>query len=298
MNTALRLAEALIACRSVTPDDAGCQRLVAERLGAAGFACESLDAGDAAARVTNLWALHRGPRPGPTLVLAGHTDVVPPGPMDREPRPFVPTHRDFRFRPRRADMTAIGYGRRLRTFVAVAADHAQRCLCCSQRTSKPGCMQPRSARMIARRDVDPSLSSTDDSAAVGAPSRSRADLSLRLVFNGVQGPVPIRVARTLSSAGARCGCVHSWEPATPFPPTSFQVSNVTPCTVAGMSFRLMLCHANFRFGPRRRGVSPSCVAVCNAMASTIASTYLGGEPFLRRRHVCTPRWPGRSNTSR
>ncbi|MBE0549408.1 MAG: succinyl-diaminopimelate desuccinylase, partial [Rubrivivax sp.] len=74
-NAALRLTEALIACRSVTPADGGCQALLVRGLAGAGFECESLDAGPPEARVSNLWACHRGGRPGPTLVLAGHTDV-------------------------------------------------------------------------------------------------------------------------------------------------------------------------------------------------------------------------------
>ncbi|WP_342128756.1 succinyl-diaminopimelate desuccinylase [Hydrogenophaga sp. OTU3427] len=95
----LRLAEALIACPSVTPADAGCQAMLAERLAPLGFACETLESGPDDFRVTNLWAK----RPGrainglaaPTLVFAGHTDVVPTGPLSQwGSDPFVPTHRD------------------------------------------------------------------------------------------------------------------------------------------------------------------------------------------------------------
>lgn len=68
------LAQALIRRPSVTPDDAGCQALIAERLTSAGFAVESLRFG----KVDNLWARHGGGEP--SLVFAGHTDVVPPGP--------------------------------------------------------------------------------------------------------------------------------------------------------------------------------------------------------------------------
>jgi succinyl-diaminopimelate desuccinylase len=85
------LAEQLIRCRSVTPEDGGCQRVLAERLGPLGFDCETIEAGG----VTNLWAIRRGARPGPTLVFAGHTDVVPTGPLDQwHSDPFVPTERD------------------------------------------------------------------------------------------------------------------------------------------------------------------------------------------------------------
>ncbi|MGE5118140.1 MAG: succinyl-diaminopimelate desuccinylase, partial [Betaproteobacteria bacterium] len=79
MSRTLALLEALIARRSTTPDDAGCQALIAERLAPLGFDCETLAFGPEDARVTNLWALRRGAGAGPTLVFAGHTDVVPTG---------------------------------------------------------------------------------------------------------------------------------------------------------------------------------------------------------------------------
>ena len=92
---ALALAEALIARASVTPEDGGCQILIAERLTALGFACETLVCGPADFRVTNLWAIRRGAKPGPTLAFAGHTDVVPTGPLAQwSSDPFVPTHRN------------------------------------------------------------------------------------------------------------------------------------------------------------------------------------------------------------
>ena len=70
---------------SVTPEDAGCQALLASRLEALGFECESMPFGD----VTNLWA-RRG-KDGPVLCFAGHTDVVPPGPLEEwNTDPFEP----------------------------------------------------------------------------------------------------------------------------------------------------------------------------------------------------------------
>ena len=83
------LARALITRPSVTPDDAGCQDLVAARLAAAGFRCERLDFG----AVKNLWATHGDG--GEVLCFLGHTDVVPPGPRaDWASDPFVPDERD------------------------------------------------------------------------------------------------------------------------------------------------------------------------------------------------------------
>jgi len=87
----LELAERLIACRSLTPDDGGALDMIAARLTPAGFACERIDRGP----VRNLWA-RRG-NAAPLICLAGHVDVVPPGPVDRwTSDPFSPTRRDGR----------------------------------------------------------------------------------------------------------------------------------------------------------------------------------------------------------
>lgn len=85
----LDLAKALIARPSVTPDDAGCQEMLIQRLSAIGFECETLQFGE----VTNLWA-RRG-KASPILAFAGHTDVVPTGPLDDwQSDPFIPVIRD------------------------------------------------------------------------------------------------------------------------------------------------------------------------------------------------------------
>ena len=96
MTRTLQLTEQLVSRPSVTPNDGGCQRLIAERLKALGFDCEAIDSGPESFRVANLWA--RGGRRGAdakTLVFAGHTDVVPTGPLEQwSSDPFTPTHRD------------------------------------------------------------------------------------------------------------------------------------------------------------------------------------------------------------
>ena len=85
MSQALELTRELIARRSVTPADEGCQPLLAQRLARIGFLIEPLIYGN----VTNLWA-RRG-RSGPLFCFAGHTDVVPTGPLDEwQSDPFVP----------------------------------------------------------------------------------------------------------------------------------------------------------------------------------------------------------------
>ena len=89
MNPTLALTEELIRRRSVTPDDDGCQALVAARLASLGFRAETI----ASSGVTNVW-LRRGTT-SPVFVFAGHTDVVPTGPLEQwHSDPFTPTIRD------------------------------------------------------------------------------------------------------------------------------------------------------------------------------------------------------------
>ena len=113
MSSTLRLAEELISKPSVTPLDAGCLELLTTRLEGIGFACERIDSGPADFRVSNLWAKFKGfgavaqvnrasaaissiatAAPPKILVFAGHTDVVPTGPLDQwHSHPFTPSHR-------------------------------------------------------------------------------------------------------------------------------------------------------------------------------------------------------------
>ncbi len=114
MSSTLRLAEQLISRPSVTPDDADCQAMLIARLAPLGFQCETIVSGPENFRVTNLWAKREGfshpaqsgraqeatkliadsARPK-TLVFAGHTDVVPTGPLEQwHSHPFTPSHRN------------------------------------------------------------------------------------------------------------------------------------------------------------------------------------------------------------
>jgi succinyl-diaminopimelate desuccinylase len=96
MSLTLDLVEQLIARPSVTPDDAQCLSLIGSRLSAIGFECERMDQGPEKARVSNLWAIKRSAAPhAKTFVFAGHTDVVPTGPLELwASDPFTPTHRE------------------------------------------------------------------------------------------------------------------------------------------------------------------------------------------------------------
>jgi len=89
MSKTLAITEQLIALDSVTPEDKGCQRTLISLLEPLGFQCETIQSGE----VTNLWA-RRGTTK-PLVVFAGHTDVVPTGPVNQwQSAPFTPTHRD------------------------------------------------------------------------------------------------------------------------------------------------------------------------------------------------------------
>ena len=101
MSPTLKLSEQLIARPSVTPEDAGCLALLTSRLAPLGFACEAMDSGPESFRVQNLWSKRpsahdgKGLAASKTIVFAGHTDVVPTGPVAQwGSDPFVPTQRD------------------------------------------------------------------------------------------------------------------------------------------------------------------------------------------------------------
>ena len=95
----LRLTEQLLSMPSPTPADGGCQALMAARLAPLGFVCETIESGPADFRVTNLWAkracTHANAKSPKTLVFAGHSDVVPTGPLAQwDSPPFSPSHRE------------------------------------------------------------------------------------------------------------------------------------------------------------------------------------------------------------
>lgn len=94
MSRTLQLAEQLISRPSITPEDAGCLELLAERLQVLGFQCERMDGGPDTFRVHNLWAVRRtGHANAKTVMFAGHTDVVPTGPVAQWSHPpFTPTY--------------------------------------------------------------------------------------------------------------------------------------------------------------------------------------------------------------
>ena len=300
---ALRLAEALVACRSLTPADAGCQDLVAQHLRAAGFVCEALPAGPESARVSNLWATHSGTRPGPTLVLAGHTDVVPTGPPERwTSDPFVPSHRDGRLHGRgAADMKAAVAAMVVAAveFVAAAAatgGHAGTvALLLTSDEEGPAlhgtrhvvdCLRERGERIDACVVGEPtSVNVLGDMVKNGR----RGTLSGRLSVRGIQGHIAypqlaLNPLHVLAPALAELVATH-WDAGNAhFPPTGWQVSNIHAGTGAGnvIPGELVL-DFNFRFSTEvtadalKQRVHE--ILQRHGVDHDIAWT-LGGEPFL------------------
>ncbi len=243
MSPTLALACELIARASVTPGDAGCQTLLADRLASLGFAIEALPFGP----VHNLWA-RRGHQ-APLLVFAGHTDVVPPGPpTDWTSPPFVPTSRAGRLYGRGAADMKGSLAAMVTACERFFSVHAQ----------------PRGsiAFLLTSDEEGPSVDGTVkvmahlhargeriDYCLVGEPTSAerlgdtvkngrRGSLSGTLTVLGIQGHVaypqhadnPIhRVAPALTEL-----CAAHWDEGNAhFPPTSFQVSNIHAGTGVG-----------------------------------------------------------------
>jgi succinyl-diaminopimelate desuccinylase len=300
MTRALQLAEALIARASVTPDDAGCQELLKWRLAPLGFNCETLVCGPDASRVTNLWALRSGTLPGPTLVFAGHTDVVPTGPLQTwASDPFVPTHRDGRLYGRgAADMKGS-----IAAMVVAVEDFVQ---------AHPG-HRGAIGLLITSDEEGPSVDGTVrvvemlkgrgqrlDMCIVGEPTSvdalgdtikngRRGTLSGRLTVQGIQGHVaypqlarnPVHQAAPVLAELAAT----EWDRGNAhFPPTTFQISNIHAGTGVGNVIPgEVVVDFNFRFSTE--STADSLKQRVHSMLERHGLDYtlgwtLGGSPFL------------------
>lgn len=242
MSDVLGLACELIARSSVTPDDAGCQALVAARLRRAGFACESMRHGV----VDNLWATHG--TGGPVLVLLGHTDVVPPGPRDAwASDPFVPEVRDGLLYGRgAADMKAsvAAFVVTLERYVAAHPDHpgTVALLLTSDEEGDAIDGVRRVAETFRQRGqrIDWCITGEPSSTArLGDLLRvgRRGSLSGVLTVRGVQGHVayPDKARNPVHEALAALAELtgRRWDEGyASFPPTSLQISNVAAGTGA------------------------------------------------------------------
>ena len=236
MSEVLELACELISRPSVTPEDAGCQVLVAERLARAGFAIEPLRYGE----VDNLWASHGSG--APVLVLLGHTDVVPPGPREAwSSEPFEPVIRDGVLYGRgAADMkgSVAAFVVAAERFVADHPDHPGTLALLLTSDEEGDAID--GVRKVA--DTLRTRGQRIDWCITGEPSSTarlgdllrvgrRGSLSATLVIKGVQGHVayPHKARNPVHQAAAALAelVARQWDAGyDSFPPTSLQVSNI------------------------------------------------------------------------
>ena len=304
MSRTLHLVEQLIAQSSVTPADAGCQDIIARRLAPLGFACEPLAFGPPEWRVSNLWAKRSGSPPAngrsPLVVFAGHTDVVPTGPLEQwHSDPFTPTYRDGKLFGRGAsDMKTS-----LAAFVVATEEFLAE--------------QPRSSLSIGflftSDEEGPARDGTVrvcellrqrgeqiDYCVVGEPTSvaqvgdmikngRRGSLSGRLTVEGLQGHVAYpQLARNavhlLAPALAELVSTH-WDAGTPFfPPTTCQVSNLNAGTGAGNVVPgSATLDFNFRYStastPESLQQRVQDILARHGVPGSVAWT-LGAEPFV------------------
>ena len=242
MTDALELTRALIACPSVTPADAGCQALMSARLAASGFSIETLQFGS----VTNLWA-RRGDA-HPVLCFAGHTDVVPTGPLEEwRSDPFTPVIRDGVLYGRGAADMKSGLAAMVTAteeFVAAHPDH-RGSIAFLITSDEEGPSVDGTKRVV---EALKARGETIDWCIVGEPSSGqtvgdtikigrRGSLSGRLTVHGVQGHVAYpqlaeNPVHTLAPALAEL-TARTWDGGDAFfQPTTFQISNLNAGTGA------------------------------------------------------------------
>jgi succinyl-diaminopimelate desuccinylase len=238
----LKLASELIARPSITPADAGCQALLIERLGAIGFECETMVFDD----VTNLWA-RRG-QGAPLLAFAGHTDVVPTGPLDKwHSDPFTPEIRDGNLFGRGAADMKSSIAAMVTACERFVAQHAQHrgSIALLITSDEEGIAINGTVKVIEALEA---RGEKIDWALIGEPSSQlrvgdvvkngrRGSIGAKLIIHGVQGHVayphkvdnPIHRAMPALHDLAR----HEWDQGNGFfPPTSLQISNINAGTGA------------------------------------------------------------------
>jgi len=306
MSPTLALARQLIACRSETPYDAQCQHIIGQRLAAQGFELHTLVSGPTDFSVTNLWAKRpatlseKAQVATKLIVFAGHTDVVPTGPVNHwDSDPFTPTERDGKLFGRgAADMKTS-----LAAFVVATEGFV---------TAHPD--TPLSIGFLLTSDEEgPALDGTVkvcewltaqgeqlDYCIVGEPTSlartgdmikngRRGTLSGKLTVKGVQGHIayphlaknPIHL---LAPALAELVTIE-WDKGNAFfPPTSWQVSNIHGGTGAGNVIPgAVVVDFNFRFSTEStpETLQQRLQAVLDRFELAYDLTWtLGGTPFL------------------
>jgi len=243
LTPALELAQELIRRPSVTPEDGGCQELIATRLVAAGFRCEPLRFGE----VSNLWARRGDARP--LVCFAGHTDVVPTGPLaEWHSDPFVPTIRDGKLYGRgAADMKSsiAAFVIAAEYFLKERPDHSGS-IALLLTSDEEGPAVDGTARVVQELK---GRGETMDYCIVGEPTSvdalgdtlkngRRGSLSGRLTVRGIQGHVAYpHLARNpvhqLAPALAELAKTQWDKGNESFPPTTWQVSNIHAGTGVG-----------------------------------------------------------------
>jgi succinyl-diaminopimelate desuccinylase len=297
MTGTLALARELIARRSITPEDGGCQAVLAERLRLLGFRLEPLASGG----VTNLWA-RRGTA-APLVCFAGHTDVVPTGPLDRWlSDPFTPTERDGKLFGRgAADMKTSLAAMVVAIEAFVAAHPAHRGSIAILATSdEEGVATDGTVKVVDRLEA---RGERIDYCVIGEPTSverlgdtikngRRGSLSGRLVVKGVQGHIAYpQLGRNpiheLAPALAELAGT-AWDSGNEyFPATTWQVSNIHAGTGAAnvIPGELEMLF-NFRFS------TASTAEDLRSRVREILDRHrleyelewtLGGEPFLTPR---------------
>lgn len=293
-NDVISLTKELIQCASVTPHDAGCQKIIAKRLTAIGFTCESMRFND----VDNLWATYG--KQAPLLVFAGHTDVVPTGPeSDWQSPPFSAEERSgFLFGRGASDMKSA-----LAAMVVAAERFIQ------NNPSFHGSI----AFLLTSDEEGPSINGTKkviealqqrgekiDYCIIGEPSSDtqvgdqirvgrRGSLHGKITIHGKQGHVAhphLAINPIHSSALALHELSQvTWDNGNDhFPPTTFQISNIHSGTGAANVIPGHLeSLINFRFG------TAVTVDELKARTSTLLHKHqlrydtewtIGAEPFL------------------
>ena len=301
MSRTLQLTEQLLSRSSVTPEDAGCLEIITARLAPLGFVCERIDSGPETFRVSNLWAVKRSAHAGAkTLVFAGHTDVVPTGPLDQwASNPFTPTHRDGKLYGRGASDMKTSLAAMVVACEEFAVSHAD--------------PQINIAFLLTSDEEGPALDGTVkvcqalqargetlDWCIVGEPTSvektgdmikngRRGTMSGKLTVKGVQGHIaypqlaknPIHL---LAPPLAELVAIE-WDQGNDFfPPTSWQVSNVHGGTGASnvIPGHLVL-DFNFRFctesTPESLQQRLTAVLEKHALEYDLVWT-IGGLPFL------------------
>ena len=295
MSEVLDLTCELIRRRSLTPNDAGCQELIAQRLRRAGFRCEHLRFGE----VDNLWATHG--QGAPVLVFLGHTDVVPSGPeANWNSPPFEPTiHNGFLFGRGAADMKSgvAAMTIALKRFVAAHPDHAGT-LALLVTSDEEGPTNLDGVRRVARHFRE--TGQRVDWCVAGEPSSKeklgdlirvgrRGSLSGTLSVRGVQGHVAypdkaLNPIHALAPALAELAATRWDQGNGDFPPTSFQVSNLNAGTGAyNVIPGSLVAHFNFRFSTASSEASlrERTEAILKKHGLDYALEWnLSGEPFL------------------